>query len=94
MRERILSCQYDGSAGSLCASWQCLEAPWGPPPSLAVQFVGSGTSLSGMEVELVGGRYRMSLGSTWWAAHCEMRILSFLAAPKWVELPCFLFVIC
>ncbi|KAI1891621.1 hypothetical protein AGOR_G00145670 [Albula goreensis] len=48
-------------AGSLCASWQCLEAPWGPPPSLAVQFVGSGASLSGMEVELVGGRYRMSL---------------------------------
>uniref|UniRef100_H3C1B6 FCH and mu domain containing endocytic adaptor 1 n=1 Tax=Tetraodon nigroviridis TaxID=99883 RepID=H3C1B6_TETNG len=29
--------------------------------SLAVQFVGSGTSLSGMDVELVGSRYRMSL---------------------------------
>uniref|UniRef100_A0A3B3YMK7 MHD domain-containing protein n=1 Tax=Poecilia mexicana TaxID=48701 RepID=A0A3B3YMK7_9TELE len=49
------------SSGTLCASWQCLEAPHGPPPSLAVQFVGSGTSLSGMDVELVGTRYRMSL---------------------------------
>uniref|UniRef100_A0A3Q2D6X5 FCH and mu domain containing endocytic adaptor 1 n=1 Tax=Cyprinodon variegatus TaxID=28743 RepID=A0A3Q2D6X5_CYPVA len=48
-------------SGTLCASWQCLEAPRGPPPSLAVQFVGSGTSLSGMDVELVGARYRMSL---------------------------------
>uniref|UniRef100_A0A674PRW7 FCH and mu domain containing endocytic adaptor 1 n=1 Tax=Takifugu rubripes TaxID=31033 RepID=A0A674PRW7_TAKRU len=49
------------SSGTLCASWQCLEVPCGPPPSLAVQFVGSGTSLSGVDVELVGGRYRMSL---------------------------------
>uniref|UniRef100_A0A673VZ45 FCH and mu domain containing endocytic adaptor 1 n=1 Tax=Salmo trutta TaxID=8032 RepID=A0A673VZ45_SALTR len=49
------------SSGTLCASWQCLEVPRGPPPSLAVQFVGSGASLSGMDVELVGSRYRMSL---------------------------------
>lgn len=48
-------------SGTLCASWQCLEVPRGPPPSLAIQFVGSGTSLSGMDVELVGSRYRMSL---------------------------------
>uniref|UniRef100_A0A3B5AH87 FCH and mu domain containing endocytic adaptor 1 n=1 Tax=Stegastes partitus TaxID=144197 RepID=A0A3B5AH87_9TELE len=48
-------------SGTLCASWQCLEVPRGPPPSLAVQFVGSGASLSGMDVELVGSRYRMSL---------------------------------
>lgn len=48
-------------SGTLCASWQCLEVPRGPPPSLAVQFVGSGASLSGMDLELVGGRYRMSL---------------------------------
>lgn len=48
-------------SGTLCASWQCLEVPRGPPPSLAVQFVGSGTSLSGLDVELVGSRYRMSL---------------------------------
>uniref|UniRef100_A0A3Q0S4E9 FCH and mu domain containing endocytic adaptor 1 n=1 Tax=Amphilophus citrinellus TaxID=61819 RepID=A0A3Q0S4E9_AMPCI len=48
-------------SGTLCASWQCLEVPHGPPPSLAVQFVGSGASLSGMDVELVGSRYRMSL---------------------------------
>ncbi|XP_035269199.1 F-BAR domain only protein 1 isoform X2 [Anguilla anguilla] len=48
-------------SGTLCASWQCLEAPRGPPPSLAVQFTGSGAALSGLGVELVGGRYRMSL---------------------------------
>uniref|UniRef100_A0A667WKE1 FCH and mu domain containing endocytic adaptor 1 n=1 Tax=Myripristis murdjan TaxID=586833 RepID=A0A667WKE1_9TELE len=48
-------------SGTLCASWQCLEVPRGPPPSLAVQFVGSGASLSGIDVELVGSRYRMSL---------------------------------
>ena len=53
-------CHVSGS-GTLCASWQCLEVPRGPPPSLAVQFVGSGASLSGMDVELVGSRYRMSL---------------------------------
>ncbi|MEQ2282391.1 hypothetical protein AMECASPLE_000172 [Ameca splendens] len=52
---------HSKGSGTLCASWQCLEAPRGPPPSLAVQFVGSGTSLSGMDVELVGTRYRMSL---------------------------------
>ncbi|XP_038138307.1 F-BAR domain only protein 1 [Cyprinodon tularosa] len=52
---------HSKGSGTLCASWQCLEAPRGPPPSLAVQFVGSGTSLSGMDVELVGARYRMSL---------------------------------
>uniref|UniRef100_A0A8C0Y466 FCH and mu domain containing endocytic adaptor 1 n=1 Tax=Cyprinus carpio carpio TaxID=630221 RepID=A0A8C0Y466_CYPCA len=48
-------------SGTLCASWQCLEVPRGPPPSLAVQFVGSGASLAGLDVELVGSRYRMSL---------------------------------
>ncbi|TKS74329.1 F-BAR domain only protein 1 [Collichthys lucidus] len=52
---------HSKGSGTLCASWQCLEVPRGPPPSLAVQFVGSGASLSGMDVELVGGRYRMSL---------------------------------
>ncbi|KAM4574045.1 f-BAR domain only protein 1 isoform 2-T2 [Fundulus diaphanus] len=52
---------HSKGSGTLCASWQCLEAPRGPPPSLAVQFVGSGTSLSGTDVELVGSRYRMSL---------------------------------
>uniref|UniRef100_A0A672LS25 FCH and mu domain containing endocytic adaptor 1 n=1 Tax=Sinocyclocheilus grahami TaxID=75366 RepID=A0A672LS25_SINGR len=48
-------------SGTLCASWQCLEVPRGPPPSLAVQFVGSGASLAGLDVKLVGSRYRMSL---------------------------------
>uniref|UniRef100_A0A8C4IUS3 FCH and mu domain containing endocytic adaptor 1 n=1 Tax=Dicentrarchus labrax TaxID=13489 RepID=A0A8C4IUS3_DICLA len=52
---------HSKGSGTLCASWQCLEVPRGPPPSLAVQFVGSGASLSGMDVELVGSRYRMSL---------------------------------
>ncbi|XP_053710719.1 F-BAR domain only protein 1 [Synchiropus splendidus] len=52
---------HSKGSGTLCASWQCLEAPRGPPPSLAVQFVGSGASLAGLEVELVGSRYRMSL---------------------------------
>ncbi|KAL2090182.1 hypothetical protein ACEWY4_014870 [Coilia grayii] len=52
---------HSKGSGTLCASWQCLEAPRGPPPSLAVQFVGCGASLSGMDVELVGTQYRMSL---------------------------------
>uniref|UniRef100_A0A8C5FPC2 FCH and mu domain containing endocytic adaptor 1 n=1 Tax=Gadus morhua TaxID=8049 RepID=A0A8C5FPC2_GADMO len=56
----ICACACAGS-GTLCASWQCLEVPRRPPPHLAVQFVGSGASLSGMDVELVGSRYRMSL---------------------------------
>lgn len=57
----VCLCVYILGSGTLCASWQCLEVPRGPPPSLAVQFVGSGASLSGMDVELVGSRYRMSL---------------------------------
>lgn len=48
-------------SGTLCASWQCLEAPRGPPPCLMVQFVGTGASLAGLDVELVGSRYHMSL---------------------------------
>ncbi|XP_036410501.1 F-BAR domain only protein 1-like [Megalops cyprinoides] len=52
---------HSKGSGTLCASWQCLEVPRGPPPSLLVQFVGSGASLSGMDVQLVGNRYRMSL---------------------------------
>uniref|UniRef100_A0A3P8WGV4 FCH and mu domain containing endocytic adaptor 1 n=1 Tax=Cynoglossus semilaevis TaxID=244447 RepID=A0A3P8WGV4_CYNSE len=57
----VSACGLCPGSGTLCASWQCLEVPRGPPPSLAVQFVGSGASLSGMDVELVGSRYRMSL---------------------------------
>ncbi|XP_016422135.1 F-BAR domain only protein 1-like [Sinocyclocheilus rhinocerous] len=52
---------HSKGSGTLCASWQCLEVPRSPPPSLAVQFVGSGASLAGLDVELVGSRYRMSL---------------------------------
>ncbi|KPP58960.1 F-BAR domain only protein 1-like [Scleropages formosus] len=50
---------HSKGSGTLCASWQCLEVPRGPPPSLVVQFVGSGASLSGLDVELVGNRYRI-----------------------------------
>ncbi|XP_053536434.1 F-BAR domain only protein 1 isoform X3 [Ictalurus punctatus] len=52
---------HSKGSGTLCASWQCLEEPRGPAPNLAVQFVGTGASLSGLDLELVGGRYRMSL---------------------------------
>lgn len=83
-------------SGTLCASWQCLEVPCGPPPSLAVQFVGSGTSLSGMDVELVGSRYRMSLvkkrfatgnagPDSWWNIWPQDEIVVVLTAlfPFW-----------
>uniref|UniRef100_A0A671WHG4 F-BAR domain only protein 1-like n=1 Tax=Sparus aurata TaxID=8175 RepID=A0A671WHG4_SPAAU len=65
------------SKGTLCASWQCLEVPRGPPPSLAVQFVGSGASLSGMDVELVGSRYRMSLVKKRFATGETLNTLTF-----------------
>ncbi|XP_051930113.1 F-BAR domain only protein 1 [Hippocampus zosterae] len=52
---------HSKGSGTLCASWQCSEVPRGPPPGLAVQFMGSGASLSGMDVALVGSHYRMSL---------------------------------
>ncbi|XP_048845480.1 LOW QUALITY PROTEIN: F-BAR domain only protein 1-like [Brienomyrus brachyistius] len=52
---------HSKGSGTLCASWQCLEAPRGPPPCLMVQFVGTGASLAGLDVELVGSRYHMSL---------------------------------
>ncbi|XP_035277201.1 F-BAR domain only protein 1-like isoform X2 [Anguilla anguilla] len=52
---------HSKGSGTLCASWQCLEVPRGPPPSLLVQFVGSGATLSGMDVQVAGSRYRMSL---------------------------------
>ncbi|TRY98423.1 hypothetical protein DNTS_017968, partial [Danionella cerebrum] len=52
---------HSKGSGTICASWQCLEVPRGPAPSLAVQFVGSGASLSGLDLQLVGSRYRMSL---------------------------------
>ncbi|MBN3275200.1 FCHO1 protein, partial [Polyodon spathula] len=48
-------------AGTVCARWQCQDALRGALPSVGVQFVGSGEALSGVDLELVGGRYRMSL---------------------------------
>uniref|UniRef100_A0AAQ5Z4J8 F-BAR domain only protein 1 n=1 Tax=Amphiprion ocellaris TaxID=80972 RepID=A0AAQ5Z4J8_AMPOC len=69
---------HSKGSGTLCASWQCLEVPRGPPPSLAVQFVGSGASLSGMDVELVGSRYRMSLVKKRFATGDSLNTLSRL----------------
>uniref|UniRef100_W5LXY9 FCH and mu domain containing endocytic adaptor 1 n=1 Tax=Lepisosteus oculatus TaxID=7918 RepID=W5LXY9_LEPOC len=48
-------------SGTLCASWQCLQGSRASPPNIGVQFLGSGASLSGLDIELVGSRYRMSL---------------------------------
>ncbi|MGH0176140.1 UNVERIFIED_CONTAM: hypothetical protein FKN15_072242 [Acipenser sinensis] len=57
-----LSPTADGKgAGTVCASWQCRDVLRGALPSVGVQFVGSGEALSGVDLELVGGRYRMSL---------------------------------
>nr|XP_023699562.1 F-BAR domain only protein 1-like isoform X1 [Paramormyrops kingsleyae] len=55
------SANHSQGPGRLCASWQCSDPPRGPPPSLGVQFLGSGASLSGLDVELVGSKYRLSL---------------------------------
>ncbi len=35
-------CLWVSGSGTLCASWQCLEVPRGPPPSLAVHVCGLG----------------------------------------------------
>lgn len=71
-------------SGTLCASWQCLEVPRGPPPSLAVQFVGSGASLSGMDVELVGSRYRMSLVKKRFATGDDVNTLAHWSQTIWM----------
>ncbi|XP_051790642.1 F-BAR domain only protein 1 [Erpetoichthys calabaricus] len=55
-----ISLTTDGK-GKVRASWQCRDGHCGPPPNVGVQFVGSGDALSGVDLELVGGRYRMSL---------------------------------
>ncbi|XP_041417294.1 SH3-containing GRB2-like protein 3-interacting protein 1 isoform X8 [Xenopus laevis] len=50
----------NGGVGSLLARFQLSEGPNKPAP-LAVQFTSEGTTLSGCDIELVGGGYRFSL---------------------------------
>ncbi|XP_053549664.1 SH3-containing GRB2-like protein 3-interacting protein 1 [Bombina bombina] len=50
----------NGGVGSLLARFQLSEGPNNPAP-LAVQFTSEGTTLSGCDIELVGGGYRLSL---------------------------------
>ncbi|KAH0508451.1 F-BAR domain only protein 1 [Microtus ochrogaster] len=55
-------CETGGSAGSgrLSASWQPQSGPSTPSP-VAAQFTSEGATLSGLDLELLGGGYRMSL---------------------------------
>uniref|UniRef100_A0A8C3RUG1 F-BAR domain only protein 2 n=1 Tax=Chelydra serpentina TaxID=8475 RepID=A0A8C3RUG1_CHESE len=50
----------NGGSGSLRAKFDLLEGP-SKPATLAVQFISEGSTLSGVEVELVGTSYRLSL---------------------------------
>ncbi|XP_043358680.1 F-BAR domain only protein 1 isoform X3 [Dermochelys coriacea] len=49
-----------GGCGHLSASWEPLYGPSKPSP-VAAQFTSEGSTLSGVEVELAGSGYRMSL---------------------------------
>ncbi|KAG8517328.1 F-BAR domain only protein 1, partial [Galemys pyrenaicus] len=49
-----------GGSGRLSASWEPCAGPSTPSP-VAAQFTSEGTTLSGVELELVGSGYRMSL---------------------------------
>ncbi|EHB04155.1 FCH domain only protein 1, partial [Heterocephalus glaber] len=49
-----------GGSGRLSASWEPLSGPSTPSP-VAAQFMSEGATLSGIDVELVGIGYRMSL---------------------------------
>ncbi|XP_038608197.1 SH3-containing GRB2-like protein 3-interacting protein 1 isoform X1 [Tachyglossus aculeatus] len=50
----------NGGVGSLLARFQLSEGPSKPSP-LVVQFTSEGSTLSGCDIELVGGGYRFSL---------------------------------
>ncbi|PIO35953.1 hypothetical protein AB205_0093180, partial [Aquarana catesbeiana] len=50
----------DGGSGSLRAKFDLSEGP-SNPSTLAVQFVSDGSTLSGVDIELVGTGYRLSL---------------------------------
>lgn len=47
-------------SGSLRAKFELSEGP-SKPATLAVQFISEGSTLSGVDVELVGTGYRLSL---------------------------------
>lgn len=47
-------------SGHLSASWQPQSGPSTPSP-VAAQFTSEGATLSGLDLELLGGGYRMSL---------------------------------
>ncbi|KAL6039905.1 hypothetical protein STEG23_004322, partial [Scotinomys teguina] len=49
-----------GGSGRLSASWQPQSGPSTPSP-VAAQFTSEGATLSGLDLELLGGGYRMSL---------------------------------
>ncbi|XP_052018014.1 F-BAR domain only protein 1 isoform X2 [Apodemus sylvaticus] len=49
-----------GGSGHLSASWQPQSGPSIPSP-VAAQFTSEGATLSGLDLELLGGGYRMSL---------------------------------
>uniref|UniRef100_A0A8C4UNY8 MHD domain-containing protein n=1 Tax=Falco tinnunculus TaxID=100819 RepID=A0A8C4UNY8_FALTI len=50
----------NGGSGSLRAKFELSEGP-SKPATLAVQFISEGSTLSGVDVELVGTGYRLSL---------------------------------
>ncbi|XP_042681500.1 F-BAR domain only protein 2 isoform X4 [Centrocercus urophasianus] len=50
----------NGGSGSLRAKFELSEGP-SKPATLAVQFISEGSTLSGVDVELVGSGYRLSL---------------------------------
>lgn len=56
----VPSAPGQGGCGRLSASWQPLGGPSKPSP-VAAQFSSEGSTLSGVEVELAGAGYRMSL---------------------------------
>jgi len=56
----FLSLLISTGSGSLRAKFELSEGP-SKPATLAVQFISEGSTLSGVDVELVGTGYRLSL---------------------------------
>ncbi|XP_056678086.1 F-BAR domain only protein 1 [Monodelphis domestica] len=57
---RLPDVSEEGGPGHLSASWEPLSGPSMPGP-VAAHFTSEGSTLSGVDVELVGSGYRMSL---------------------------------
>ena len=57
---QLLSCVVFVGSGSLRAKFELSGGP-SKPATLAVQFMSEGNTLSGIDVELVGTGYRLSL---------------------------------